>query len=393
MQHPLTFVLFGSTGDLAQKKIMPALYKLFLEDKLPQQFTIIAFSRRKWTDEDYRSFIRPWFGKQDSQSSLEAFLLRIRYVEGRFEDVAAYGRLGQEIKTSAFFYLAVQPEFYEHILNGLSDAGLLTDVHSRILVEKPFGRDEVSAKALESEFEKKIKPEQLLRVDHYLAKEGLRELVKNRKENPEYEKIFNNKQTVSIHARILETIGIEGRGEFYERVGALLDVGQNHLMEMLAAVLMDIHNPDENKARAQAIASLKIIGEPVFGQYEGYLQEPEVAQDSKTETYFKLSLESGLEAWQGIPIVLEAGKAMVEKKADIALKLKDGSTALFDIQQSKTGRDAYEILLEHALAGNTEYFASFEEVLASWRVFAPILEKHDKIMLKKYPRGVNGPTT
>jgi glucose-6-phosphate 1-dehydrogenase len=387
MNKPRIFTLFGSTGDLAIKKIMPGLYKLFIEGRLPKDFMIVAFSRRQWTDHDYRSFIRPSLEKVDT-ATLDQFLEHVVYSQGHFQEKKAYEHLEKGIEkhdpqflAQTFYYLAVQPEFYDHILKGLSQTGLLKKSTAKILVEKPFGHDEKSAKTLEAEFEKWIKPEQLLRVDHYLAKEGLQLLPK-----------INPEDVQSIVVRVWETIGIEGRGEFYERIGALLDVGQNHAMEMLAAVLKDTHEHDECQARAQAIRQLKAVGDPVFGQYVGYDDEEDVRPLSHVETYFKINLESTDPKWNGVSIILEGGKAMPEKRSDITVTFKNDIQKVFDIQASPSGRDAYEILIEEAILGNKNYFASFEEILASWRVLQPMLKKRAKLEVKLYPKGTAGPT-
>ena len=379
--HPFTFILFGSTGDLAQKKIMPALFKLYCRNALPAEFSIIAFSRRGWTDEDYHSFIKPSLEKIDSEAKRDVFLKHITYIEGQFQEVSAYEKIKHKVTNPAFFYLAVQPEFYERILEGLSQAQLLADPTSKIMVEKPFGHDEQSASLLKLHFEKNIKPEQVLLVDHYLAKEGLQVFKKD----------FDGSTIKSLHIRLFEKIGIEGRGDFYDHVGALLDVGQNHLMELLATALLDTKNLGNSDTRTKTIASLSVVKESIFGQYEDYTKEPEVAADSQTDTYFKLFLESNLEKWLGVSLILESGKSMAEKRADITCTFSDGSEKIFDIQQSTSGSDAYEILIENALLGNREYAVGINEVLSSWHVLEPVLENRAKIAVKKYPSGTNGP--
>lgn len=398
MTKPFIFTLFGSTGDLAQKKIMPALFKLFREKRLPPQFAIIAFSRRPWDEIMFRDFLRPFLADMPER---EDFLKQVTYSDGTFHDLAAYTKLQNLIQkkeqamgpSEKLFYLAVQPEFYETITSGLADAHSLENIMSRIMVEKPFGQSEASAKKLEATFEKSIKPEQLLRVDHYLAKEGIRIMVEQKQKAAHLASLLNNKHVISVHARIFEAIGIEGRGDFYEPIGALLDVGQNHLLEMLASFLADPQAKNHFQARAEALRSLKVTGVPVLGQYEGYLKEKEVSPASHTETYFKLTLESSLPVWKNVPFIIEAGKAMAEKKADIVVKLKDTTEIVFDIQASPQGRDAYEILLEEATKCKHDYFASLEEVLAAWHIVDPVIAKRATLELKKYPPGTNGPTS
>jgi glucose-6-phosphate 1-dehydrogenase len=400
MSQPLIFTLFGSTGDLAQKKIMPALYYLYLERRLPQQFHIIAFSRRAWSNADYHAFIKPFLKElPEANIKLDSFLEHVVYCEGQFHDETAYKSLAEKINVfkkdfhsaQTLFYFAVQPEFHESILNGLSAVGLLASPQAKIFVEKPFGNDAHSALELEKQFEKKVKANQVLHVDHYLAKEGLRDVIEKRKTHKELEAKLNHVHVASIHVRMFEKIGIEGRGDFYERIGALMDVGQNHLLQILATLLMDLDQKDENKARAKAIASLHIVGEPVLAQYEGYIDEPEVDPESQTETFFHIEAQSSLSQWRDVAITLEAGKAMAEKRADIVIHFKDKTTLTFDIQKSLTGRDAYDILIEEAMLDQHGYFASIDEIVAAWHFLEPILKKRATLLLQKYPKGTNGP--
>jgi glucose-6-phosphate 1-dehydrogenase len=272
----------------------------------------------------------------------------------------------------------------------LGKTKLLESKNAHVLVEKPFGSDAASAEELEKMFEQYIKGKQLLRVDHYLAKEGLQNMIAQRTENKELEAKLNAHFVEKIEARIFEKIGIEGRGEFYEKIGALKDVGQNHLLQMLASALMVLEDND-NKARAHALASLTLVGEPILGQYEGYTGETDVAKDSATETYFKIELESSMQQWQGVAITIEAGKAMRDKKAEVVVHFKDGTQHVFDIQHSPSGKDAYELLIEEALLGDKESFASFPEIIAAWKLLEPVFKKRDSNLIKKYTKGTNGP--
>jgi glucose-6-phosphate 1-dehydrogenase len=396
MNTPFMFILFGSTGDLAQKKIMPALFKLYAEGQIGDGFTIVAFSRRPWNDQQYRDFIKPALEKARNidQSKLTTFLEHVVYSEGHFTEPEAYQKLEAKIteytKPVKLFYLSVQPEFYQDILTGLSQTQLLKDPQTKIMVEKPFGHDATSATALEKEFEKVITPEQLLRVDHYLAKEGLEKLIQERKTNSEFENMLNAEHVQSIHARMLETIGIEGRGEFYERIGAIVDVGQNHVMEMLATIMMDL-DKDKNTARTEVLNSLTFTGTPILGQYDRYKDEEEVDANSNIETYFKLTFTSSLPRWKGVTLIIEGGKAMAEKKSDITVLKHDGSQIVFDIDSKLAGRDAYEILIEEALNNNDDYFVSLSEVVAAWNALDPVLKSRATLLVKPYPKNSNGP--
>lgn len=367
-----TFVLFGATGDLAKKKVLPALFSLFESKLLPEGFSIIAFSRRNWSDVEYRNFASSFL---ESKPELQNFLSRIKYVEGNFNDSLAYEKLKERMTEGAkicgpdsavLAYFAVSPEHYMDILTGLSYQGLYKSLCGslppRILLEKPFGKDEESAIDLENSIEKfGFAKDQVLHVDHYLCKEGLIEFVKERESNPDFENCLNN--LTQIRISLLEKIGIEGRGNFYDSVGALRDMVQGHALELLGTVLMEIKG-DRQIQRTTALKSLEIIGTPVFNQYEGY--QNEVGKKSETETYVKILLKSNLEKFKNTSIEIEVGKKMPEKKSEIILEFNNGDKKIFDM--NKSGMDAYEIMFLEAVEGDPEYFPSIEEIVTSWRI-------------------------
>jgi glucose-6-phosphate 1-dehydrogenase len=399
MDKPFIFTLFGSTGDLAQKKIVPALFNLFKKGQFKAPFSIVAFSRRHWNDEEYRAFIRPYLTKHTTKSveHIDAFLEHIVYAEGHFTEQHSFKKLKQTLdqeeknvgKAQQLFYFSVQPSFYTDIIKGLDSADIFND-RTKVLIEKPFGTDVPSAEELEKLLVHHLHDSQIYRVDHYLAKGGFEALLEARKTDHSLEAKLNNKHISKIIARIRESIGIEGRGEFYDATGALIDVGQNHLLEMLAAGLMDIEDPDQNKARADVIASLTLKGEPVFGQYEGYREEEGVSPQSKTETYFMLQAESSLPRWKGVPIILEAGKALKEKAVDVMM-IPDTGNPLIAPMNIKRDKDDYEIVIEEALLGNKGYFASLKEIIAAWKFLAPVFKKRATLEVKIYPPQSNGP--
>ncbi|HVV15231.1 MAG TPA: hypothetical protein VHD55_02455 [Candidatus Paceibacterota bacterium] len=390
---PITFVIFGATGDLAQRKIVPALCALYASGALPEGSDIVAFSRRPWGDAEYRSFIQPSLKAFPEEKAVK-FLERIRYVQGTFGDPASFAALKDALRTqNIFFHLAVQPEFYESIVHGLGDAGL----QGSLLIEKPFGHNYASAASLERGLEKYFSPEHIFRVDHYLGKEGLEVLLNRRRTDADFEKSLSSERIASVAVRLLETFDVEGRGEFYDAAGALKDVGQNHLLEMLATLLMNI--PEDARgipqARAEAIAGLapkmSVQGAvaAVRGQYEGYHADPEIPDGSQTETYFKVELRSAIPRWQDVPLVLEAGKALREKKSDIEISYKDGSKQVFDMD-IPGARDAYEHMIEAALRGDATRFAGSEEVFAAWKLIDPLREQLLKLPLHRYDRGGDG---
>lgn len=393
-KEPITFVLFGATGDLAKHKILPALCALYTKGALPEGSEIVAFSRRPWGDDTYRSFIEPSL-KAFSADQVQNFLARVSYAQGTFGDPTSFAALKEKITTSeAFYHLAIHPEFYEAVVHGLGKAKLL----GKLLIEKPFGHNYASAFSLENNIEKYFPPECIFRVDHYLGKEGLEALLAQRSTDTTLESSLVKEHVASVACRIFETVGIRGRGEFYDSVGALKDVGQNHLLVMLATLLMEIPPTLTEIPHARALA-LQALEPRVFtqgglavvrGQYEGYQGEPDVKEDSETETYFKIEVHSRSPRWDGVPLVLEAGKALKEKKNEIEVVYKNGTHRVFDMETPRI-RDAYERVVEAALLGDISHFAGIEEVLAAWKFIEPLGVYLPQIPLHIYPKGSAGP--
>ncbi|HVZ76209.1 MAG TPA: hypothetical protein VG934_03030 [Candidatus Paceibacterota bacterium] len=380
MKRNVSYVLFGATGDLAQRKIMPALCALSSAHDLE----VIAFSRRPWSDQDYHAFIAPSLKRFDLATS-QAFLGRVRYAQGTFDDAQAFAVLKEKVSDNAIFHLAVQPEFYLPIIEHLGKAGL----RGKLLIEKPFGQGSDSAQALEKAIERYFSPDDIYRVDHYLGKEGLDAVLAARRDDSTFENSLTRERVAKVICRLEESLGIEGRGEFYDAVGALHDVGQNHLLEMLATLIMELpaHDGDLPQMRAQAIASLEpLAAHAVRGQYRGYPEEDGVAKDSQTETYFKIAAESSLARWQGVELVLEAGKALKEKKSEIEISYKDGTSHVFDIERPRR-HDAYEVLIAAAMSGERARFASAEEIIAAWRFAEAAAEILRRAPLIMYERG------
>lgn len=370
-QKPLAFVVFGATGDLSQRKIMPALCALLVGHKVPQGSIVVAYSRRAWSDVEYRAFIEPTLHRFSAEEK-EFFLQSVRYVQGTF-DTKSFEKIKETTQGySTMYHLAVQPDFYEKIINELG----AHNAYGKILIEKPFGHDLVSAKKLEKTLEKFFLPKDIFRVDHYLAKSGI----------PLIQHIQKN--ILTLTCRILETIDISGRGEFYDATGALRDVGQNHLLEMLAVVLMSKDEADISKARARALEQLCVVsGSGVRAQYEGYAQEERVSEGSQTETYFSIQIKSSDVSWQNTVITLEAGKALGEKKNEIEVRFVDGSAQLLSMD-IPGGMEAYEVLLEAAFRGEQNLFVSMPEVLAAWECAEHIEKELRQSPLRLYKKGI-----
>jgi glucose-6-phosphate 1-dehydrogenase len=337
MEHsaarPTVLVVFGATGDLMARKIVPSLFHLYREGQLPPQFRVIGFSRRDWTDDDLRAHVSEIVAaKYPDAGPAGSFPGLFSYQRGTFADEAAYERLARSTADVArdwgacanrLFYLAVPPENYETILGNLSRSGLTAacsaeEGYTRVLVEKPFGHDVGSAKALDDLLASLFREEQIYRIAHYLAKEMLQGILAFRFHNDLLESEWDRDTIERIDISLLETLGVESRGRFYDGVGALRDVGQNHLLQMLALVTMEqpagLDADSIRSARAALLGGLRPLrpDEVVRGtyraQYEGYREIAGVAPDSQTETYFKLKTVMSGRRWAGVPVTFESGK-------------------------------------------------------------------------------------
>lgn len=458
---PTVFIIFGATGDLMAKKIAPALFHLYVNGKFPHLFKIIAFSRRDLTLDEFKDHIRGILKdtkkKRVKESEIEAFLDYFMYQKGDFDKVDAYnslasdlGRIDGEWKacSNKLFYLAVPPANYRSIFEHLKTSGLTIpcgpdEGWTRVIVEKPFGKDAKSAIELDMLLSKLFLEEQIYRIDHYLGKDMLQNILSFRFNNDLFEDSWNNKYIEKIEIKFLENFGIEGRSTFYDGVGALRDVGQNHMLQMLAFITMDrpasYTANDVRKKRAEILEKLiplnpEGIKKLTFrGQYEGYRQTEGVNKDSNTETYFKVVAMLKTERWMNIPVILEAGKNLERRKEVVVtfkhrtpclcppgmhyknrvlftLEPKEGIVVefwskkpglefamekqrlsfLFRDQRKKVQYvEEYEKLLLDCISGNQILFVSTEEVKAMWRFVDPIIESWEKNSVNLTPYRAN----
>lgn len=351
--HPTIFVVFGITGDLASRKLIPALLELYTKRLLPQRFAIIGFSRRIFSREDFREFIRERMNVRPGQfreEDIKHFLDHMSYEQGMFDDLGAYTRLAEKLKniddrwgqcSNKLFHLSVPPTLYEGILTHISKSGLAEACDdgmgwTRILIEKPFGNDIDTARSLDKLLGSLFKEEQIFRIDHYLAKEVLQNIIAFRFSNSMFEPLWNRKYIDKVHIKLFQKDGMEGRGAFYDPIGALKDVGQNHMLMMLAIIAMEAP-PSLTAAgirteRAKVLSRLKGMSprnmskQVVRGQYAGYMQESGVLPTSQTETYFRIQAQIGSARWKGVPFFLESGKALAESKVEIDIYFKEGKS-------------------------------------------------------------------
>lgn len=440
-------VVFGATGDLMERKLAPALFYLFKQKTLPPNFSVVGFSRRDWSDEDFRKHLKSSLKKHYPQGlgrDVNKFLQLFVYHQGQLEDPKAYQRLSARLskldrrtktRSNKLFYLAIPPHFYDNLFHQLALSGL-TDRNiqswTRVLVEKPFGKDLTHAEDLDKLLAKLFLEEQVYRVDHYLAKEVLQNIMAFRFSNNLLEDVWNNKFIEKIEIKLLEHINVEGRGEFYDGVGALLDVGQNHLLQMLALVTMAnpgaMSGPGIRTKRAEVMDALHILNadeiraHTLRAQYRGYRKEEGVAKNSNTETYFKIRTEVEGNRFKGVPIYIESGKNFAENDKQIIVTFKHPTPCLcpagahlknriyFKIQpkagiviefwskkpgagmqlEKKSLDFEYEMDGEHkylaeyarlisdAIVGDQTLFVSSREALSAWKFIDPIVTAWQK---------------
>jgi glucose-6-phosphate 1-dehydrogenase len=366
MPDPAAFVLFGATGDLAHRKVVPALLQLWRTHLLPREFCILACGRRPYDDETFRTELRDSLRRYSrvpvEGDILEEFLAQVMYHQGDFGDEGTYQRLEARLAEverregtdgNALFYLATQPSAFAPIIGQIGRAGLDHEVHGggwrRIVIEKPFGRDLDSAIRLNREVGKVFRESQVYRIDHYLGKETVRNLLVFRFGNGIFEPIWNRRYVDHVQITVAESIGVEGRGRFYEETGAARDVLQNHLLQLLSLVAMEPPTAfsadelrDEKVKVTRAIAPLgpmDVARDVIRGQYgagwvaaepvPGYRQEPEVDKVSETETYVAARFQVDDWRWSGVPFYVRTGKRMPKRTSEIAIQFKAVPHRLF----------------------------------------------------------------
>jgi glucose-6-phosphate 1-dehydrogenase len=355
--HPTALVIFGATGDLAHRKLLPALYNLAHEGALPERFELIGVSRRDRPDEDFRAdaqaSIEKFSRRKPDPNVLEGLLANARYVPGSFDDDAVYAELDRTLSEfdqqaghplDRVFYLSTAPEFFPVIAGKLGAAGLndTEKAQVRIVIEKPFGYDLASARQLNVEVLDEFDETQVFRIDHYLGKETVQNLFALRFANALFEPVWNRNFIDSVQITAAEDIGIGSRAGYYEGAGALRDLVQNHMMQLLALLAMEPPASFEaNRLRDEKLKVLEAIVPPTVDQVAsmavraqygpgvvagtqvpGYRDEPGVAPDSRTETYAALRLHVSNWRWAGVPFYLRTGKRLARKVTEIAVTLK-----------------------------------------------------------------------
>ncbi|NBD27451.1 glucose-6-phosphate dehydrogenase [Paenibacillus glycinis] len=448
-----TFILFGATGDLAKRKIYPALYNLYLDGKLPKAFSVFGLGRRELTGDAFRANVEQSlrnFSRREANdtASVRQFLDAFRYSVldiGRTEDYLKLLRLVEQREQelgaapNRMFYLSVGPEFFETIADNIKASGLgSADGWKRLMIEKPFGHDLQSARDLNRNLSRAFEEDEVFRIDHYLGKPMVQKLEILQSSNPVLQTLWTNRHIANVQITANETVGVEERAGYYDHVGAVRDMFQNHMLQLL--MMLAIHLPnnhstsDEVRTKKKKVmeALMPVLKEDVArsiirGQYAegeingkpvvGYTSEPGIAENSANDTFIAAKLEIDDYFWRGVPFYIRTGKRMKEKSTRIVIEFKEPlnqhalteeesrvpNLLVFEISPNEgitlqlNTRDplhkgefkpmhidfhtsqedvpeAYENLIHDALNGDPTFFAHWDEVELAWKWVQPVLD-------------------
>ena len=457
---PCVLVVFGASGDLTSRKLMPAVAQLARRGQLPEEFTVVGVARTEMDDEDFRRHIGEAVEEQDE--AWRSVLSRFRYVAGDYGDEETFHRLERTLKAidrdlgtngSRVYYLATPPGVFDDVAHGLAQRGLNAQENgafSRLVIEKPFGHDLATAEELDRGLHACFAENQIYRIDHYLGKETVQNVLALRFANVIFEPIWNRRYIDHVQITVAEEAGIGHRGSFYETAGALRDIVQNHLMQVLALVAME--PPARMEAEAIRDEKVKVLNavdvlttdevetEVVRGQYDGYLEEEGVDPESRVETFVAMRLKVDNWRWAGVPFYVRTGKRLAKRVTEVMMQFKpvphlpfsnhltreltpndlvvriqpDEGIALqfgakvpgpeFRIRDAELDftyaeefdeepPEAYERLLLDAMIGDPTLFIRSDEVRQAWRIVEPLLAEwgNGGTALHTYEGGSWGP--
>jgi glucose-6-phosphate 1-dehydrogenase len=455
--EPCVVVIFGITGDLSKRKLLPALYNLMADGALHNAFAVVGVSRSDLSTAELREQLRRSVMELGGRrapdgDTWEKFAAAIEFSRGSADDPASYTRLKEQLavidrdrgtRQNRIFYLATPPDAFPGVIENLRRAGLIyrprtspDEPFSRVVIEKPFGHDLASARALNQLIAESLDESQAFRIDHYLGKETVQNILVFRYANSIFEPIWNRKYVDYVEITAAETLGIEQRGAFYDQTGVLRDIVQNHLLQVLALSAMEapvsLRADDVRNEKVQVLHSLRrltdarVRREVAFGQYDGYRREKGVAPDSRTPTYVAMKVHIDNWRWHGVPFYLRAGKNLASHLTEIAVHFQSVPLYLFSradqsqevapnvlrirIQPDegislrfvakvpgdhlslgnvnmtmsyanafgKPLSEAYERLLLDCMRGDATLFARRDEVEEAWKFITPVLETWEK---------------
>lgn len=452
-EQNLSIIVLGASGDLAKKKTYPALFALFSNNLLPPKTIIYGYARSEMTDEKFRSTMEP---KLKGSGDKKKFLELLHYQHGGYDSAESFAKLSETLKKhedskgNRIFYFAIPPSVFVPSAKAIKQSGLSTTGWNRLIVEKPFGRDLETSSQLAKQLGDLYSEDQLYRIDHYLGKEMVQNLMVLRFANSVFDPLWNRNNVASVTISFKEDIGTEGRGGYFDEFGIIRDVMQNHLAQILALFAMEapvtLDAEDVQNEKVKLLRAIPPVTRDniVVGQYTaspdgktpGYLEDPTVPKGSKTPTFASAVLFVNNARWHGVPFILKCGKALNERKTEVRVQFQAPPYNLFNesqpnelvirvqpneamylkMTQKKPGLnndqvqaeldltykdrfgttnlpDAYERLLLDVIRGDHNLFVRADELEASWKIFTPILHDIDnaKESPVQYQFGGRGP--
>ncbi len=457
-----TIVIFGASGDLTQRKLIPSLFNLFRKRRTPKKFQIVGFGGTAFTDEQFREHLHTGLkdhaGYEFSDEEWNVFAPNLHYLSGKYTEASDFKKLAETLtnlengEANRLFYMALPPTLFPAIIDNLDASGQLHEngAWRRVVLEKPFGTDLASAITLNKQVHKALNENQIYRIDHYLGKETVQNILFTRFANTIFEPIWNRTYIDHVQITVAEKVGLEHRAGFYDSVGVLRDMFQNHLLQLLTLVAMEppasfsaSHLRNEKVKVLSAVQPMtpeQVAANTVRGQYKGYRSEDQVKSNSTTPTYAALRLYINNWRWKGVPFYLRSGKNLAEKQSQIIIQFKEPPLAMFPMQTMKPNMlvlylqpdeglhvrfeakapdtvaetrsvdmefhyaeafgqtaipESYERLLLDAIQGDASLFTRADEVETAWSLIDPILqtwETHQTPPLAGYKPGSWGPT-
>lgn len=452
----VNIVIVGASGDLARKKLLPALFTLFCNGLLPERFQVVGFARTEMDDGSFRDLVASTltsrYEPEPSQCDIKvgAFLKRCHYHAGAYDDADAFRALGRRLESLSgpqapmLMYLSIPPSVFLATAESIREAGLSDETNrpwARVVIEKPFGRDSASSAELSDAISGIFREEQTFRIDHYLGKEVIQNLLILRFGNRMFEPLWHRDHIESVSVEFAETIGLEGRAGYFDSFGIIRDVLQNHLLQAVALVAME--QPISLESQEIALEKSKVLraarplsrDETAVGRYAGYATEKGVASDSITETSVATVLHIDTPRWYGVPFYLSAGKALGVRRTEITVRFRPLPWSLFDGLETNALRirvqpeeaielvvnnkvpgmkleaaavklnmlyheefdgalpEAYERLLLDTIRGDRALFIQRHELDAAWRIVTPLLHglEEQRTAPEEYPVGGPAP--